>query len=358
MSLPTVHHETRASRRAHGARWRRGAVLPAMLPAAALALGLSACASPTAESPAQGAPSPTTSTTAGFAPLTVDNCGSEVVFDAPPERVVTIKSTATETMLALGLEDRLVGTAFSDGPLPEGLADAAAAVPVLSEKVPGQEALLASEPDLVYAGWESNFSAEGAGERPTLAALGIASYVSPAACLGEGYQPDPLTFDVVFDGIREVGAIFGVQERAEDLVAEQEATLAGVDAPTGTTTALWFSSGSDTPYVGAGIGAPQMIMDAAGLTNIFADVHESWTSVGWEQVVAADPDVIVLVDSAWGSTEKKIGVLESNPATSQLTAVREKRYLVVPFPASEAGVRNADAVADLVAQLAALPAVG
>ena len=97
-----------------------------------------------------------------------------------------------------------------------------------------------------------------------------------------------------------------------------------------------------------------MIMDAAGLTNIFADVHDTWTSAGWEQVVAADPDVIVLVDATWNSAQKKIDLLESNPATSQLTAVREQRYLTVPFAAGEAGVRNADAVASLGDQLAAL----
>ena len=74
--------------------------------------------------------------------------------------------------------------------------------------------------------------------------------------------------------------------------------------------------GTDTPYVGAGIGAPQMIMDAAGLTNIFADVHDTWTSAGWEQVVAADPGVIVLVDAAWNTAAKKIELLEANPATA------------------------------------------
>ena len=124
--------------------------------------------------------------------------------------------------------------------------------------------------------------------------------------------------------------------------------------PTTETTALWYSSGTDTPYVGAGIGAPQMIMDAAGLTNIFADVHDTWTSAGWEQVVAADPDVIVLVDAAWNTADKKIELLEANPATSQLTAVREKKYLLVPFAAGEAGVRNADAVASLSDQLTEL----
>jgi len=34
-----------------------------------------------------------------------------------------------------------------------------------------------------------------------------------------------------------------------------------------------------------------MIMKAAGLTNVFADVRDTWTSVGWESVIAANPSV-------------------------------------------------------------------
>ena len=64
--------------------------------------------------------------------------------------------------------------------------------------------------------------------------------------------------------------------------------------------------------------------------------------------------MIVLVDSAWGSKEKKISVLEGNPVTAQLDAVKNHRYLVVPFAASEAGVRTVSAAADLAKQLAAL----
>jgi iron complex transport system substrate-binding protein len=313
------------------------------------ALALAACS-------AQAAPeaSPTPSASATFTPVTLDNCGTEVTVDTPPTKVVTIKSTATEMLLALGLQDVMVGTAFADGPVPDDEAAAYDAIPVVSDKVPGQEALLALEPDFVYGGWESNFSADGVGDRATLQNLGIGTYVSPAACKEQGYMPDPLTFDKVADEIREVAAIFGVPERAEALVAEQEATLARARKPAQETTALWYSSGSDTPYVGAGIGAPQMIMDAAGLTNIFADVHDTWTSAGWEQVVAADPDVIVLVDASWNTAAKKIELLEANPATSQLTAVREHRYLTIPFPAGEAGVRNADAVTSLDDQLAEL----
>jgi iron complex transport system substrate-binding protein len=320
-----------------------------VLALAVVALAMTGCSTP---STPQAAPPGTASAT--FAPVTLDNCGTEVTIDAPPTKVVTIKSTATEMLLALGLQDVMIGTAFADGPVPADVAAAYDAIPVVSDKVPGQEALLALEPDFVYGGWESNFSADGAGDRATLQNLGIGTYVSPAACKEEGYMPDPLTFDSVADEIREVAAIFGVPERAEALIAEQESTLDGARTPAEETTALWYSSGSDTPYVGAGIGAPQMIMDAAGLTNIFADVHDSWTSAGWEQVVAADPDVIVLVDAAWNTAEKKIGLLEANPATNQLAAVREKRYLTVPFAAGEAGVRNAEAVASLDEQLAEL----
>jgi iron complex transport system substrate-binding protein len=299
---------------------------------------------------------PAASPSASPSALVLDNCGTTVTVTTPPQRVVTIKSSTTEMLLSLGLAGRMVGTAFADGPLPTDLAAAGAGVPVLSDQVPGQEALLAVQPDFVVAGWESNLSADGAGDRTALAKLGIGSYVSPAACKEPGYMPDPLTFDDVFAEIRQVGAIFGVPAAADQVVAAEQATLAGVHKPAGTTTALWYSSGSDSPYVGAGIGAPQMIMDAAGLTNVFAAVHDTWTSVGWEDVVAADPDVIVLVDASWNTAAHKIALLEANPATAQLRAVQQHRYLTVPFAASEAGVRNADAVASLVTQLDALPA--
>lgn len=312
-------------------------------------LALSACAGGTDDAAPSAA-----SATGGFSPVTVDNCGTEVTVDSAPQRIVSIKSTATEMLLSLGLADRMVGTAFSDGPLPEDLADDASGIPVLSDQVPGQEALLAAQPDFVYAGWESTFSADGAGDRDTLQQLGIGTYVSPAACKEEGYMPDPLTFDGLFDEFREAGALFGAEDRAEELIADQQATLDSVTPADGGTTALWYSSGTDTPYVGAGIGSPQMILDAAGLTNIFADVHDTWTSAGWEQIVAADPDVIVLVDADWNTAQSKIDLLESNPATAQLSAVQQHRYLTLAFPATEAGVRNVDAVVSLTDQLAEL----
>lgn len=305
---------------------------------------------------ADAAPDASTSTPASGYPLTIDNCGTEVTFEKTPERVLAIKSTSIEMMLALDLETHLIGTAFPDGEYAEQWADDGDGIPLISEKVPGQEATLELEPDLVYAGWESNVTADGAGDRGVLAGLGVNTYVSPAACQQPGYQPDALTFDEVFAEIEQVGEIFDVPDRAEALISDVQRRLGAIKPDDRDLTALWFSSGSDIPYVGAGIGAPQMIMDAAGLTNIAADVDETWSSLSWEAIADANPDVIVLVDSAWSTTEKKISMLEANPATAALPAVVDQRYLIVPFPAGEAGVRNVEAVESLVEQLQAIEA--
>ncbi|MBG6214450.1 MAG: putative F420-0 ABC transporter substrate-binding protein [Cryobacterium sp.] len=309
--------------------------------------GCSAAATPLAT------PAETPAASASY-PLTVDNCGTNVTVTAAPKRIVSIKSSATELLLALGLGDRIVGSAFLDGPLPESLAPAGAGLNVISDFLPGQEAVLGLNPDFIYGGWESNFSADGVGDRNALAALGVGSYVSPAACKGD-FMPNPLTFDSVFTEIDEAGKIFGAEPAATKLVRTLQDDLAGLTPSTAqTTTALWYSSGTTSPYVGAGIGSPEMIMEAAGLTNIFADVSDTWTSVGWESIIAANPSVIVLVDATWNTAASKIAQLESDPATRVLDAVKNQRYIILPFAATEAGIRNVEAAASTITQLAEL----
>ena len=325
-----------------------------------LALGLvglfalTGCATASALPASSPVSSPTASPTASAAASrTIDNCGTTVDFTgAAPKRVVTIKSTSTEMLLALGLGNRIVGTAFQDGPVPSAWQAQAAKLTSLSNFVPSQEVVLATEPNLVYGGWESNFSADGAGTRGELATLGVASYVSPAACKEAGYQPTRLRFSDIFSEIDQVAAIFRVSDAK--LLANQKAELASITADTRGLTALWYSSGDDSPYVGAGIGAPQLVLDTIGLKNVAGSVKDTWTSFNWESVVEADPDVIVLVDATWNTAAKKIKSLETNPVTANLSAVKNHRYLTVPFAASEAGVRTVSAAKDLAGQLAKL----
>ncbi|TFC26062.1 putative F420-0 ABC transporter substrate-binding protein [Cryobacterium sp. TMT1-3] len=318
----------------------------ALVAASLLLSGCAATVTPAAT------PAKTPATSANY-PVTVLNCESTVTVTSAPERIVSIKSSATELLLALGVGDRIVGSAFLDGPLPKSLATAGADLNVISDFLPGQEAVLGLNPDFIYGGWESNFSADGVGERAALEALGVGSYVSPAACKGER-MPDPLTFPTVFSEIEEAGKIFDAQPAADELVRSLESDLAGLVPSTDGATALWYSSGTTTPYVGAGIGSPAMIMEAAGLTNIFADVSDTWTSVGWESIIEANPGIIVLVDASWNTAAAKIAHLESDPATQVLDAVKNQRYIILPFASTEAGLRNVEAAASTIAQLAAL----
>lgn len=285
-------------------------------------------------------------------PLTVENCGTTVSIPTPPERVVTIKSTATEMLLALGLGEKIVGTGFQDGPVPAQWAPETE-LPVLAERVPSQEVVLEAEPDFVYGGWESNFAADAAGTRDSLHALGVATYVAPTACRGEADRPEKIGFDDIFAQIREMGRIFAVEDRAEALVAEQQALLETINPASGLT-ALWWSSATSVPYVGGGLGGPQMTMEALGIANIFADIPDTWASANWEAIVDADPDILILVDAEWNSADQKIRLLNENPATANLTAVLNENYLVIPFPAAEPGVRSIPATRDLAGQLAAL----
>ena len=114
------------------------------------------------------------------------------------------------------------------------------------------------------------------------------------------------------------------------LIAEQQAALDAIVPDERGLTALWYSSGTDTPYVGAGIGAPELVLETVGLTNIAGDIDQTWSTLGWESIVEADPDVIVLIDADWNTAQSKIDLLESNPATARLSAVQNDR---VPHPA-------------------------
>ncbi len=328
-----------------------------MLAASAALLLVAACSSGSTAGDDAGDPSTTADAEGGAGegyPVSVDNCGTEITVDAPPQQIVTIKSSTFELVLALGLGDRIVGQAFLDGPVPQDLQEAAADVPELAEREPSTEAVLAADPDFVFAGWESTFTDEGIGSRDSLGDLEIATYVAPAACQGEGYMPNPLTFDLIAEQITEAGQLLGAPDAAQELVDTQADELGNIEVSDAGLSALWYSSGSETPFIGAGIGAPQLLMDSVGLQNIAAAEEMSWISMSWEAIADAEPDVIVLVDSDWNTAENKIEVLESVPSMAALPAVQDGRYLIIDFPATEAGIRSASAAVELGEQLAQL----
>lgn len=336
---------------------RRGAPLRTAALVLALLLVAAACGNDdteTADSVDGGDTPPDDGSDSAF-PVTLDNCGVEVTVDAAPERAVTMNQAATEVMLALGLEDRMIGTAYLDDDILPSLADAYDSVPVLSDGYPSTEALFDVEPDFVYGSYNSAFGDEAAGDRDGIADLGIASYLSIGGCPDFRESGVALEFDDVFDEIRDVAALFGVGDRAEALIAQQQAAVDDAEIVADPAlSVLWWDGNTDAPTVGVCCGSPGMLMRALGLDNPYDDETGSWATISWEQVAADDPDVIVLVDADWDPADDKLAHLQNDPALADLTAVLEGRTVVIPFSATTPGVRNATALAELAEDIRAV----
>lgn len=285
-------------------------------------------------------------------PVEVTSCGHTSTVTARPERAVTLNQGATEVLLALGLEDRMAGTAYLDDAIPAKWQDAYASVEVLSEEYPSREQLLQVAPDFAYASYGSAFEKKAVGTRDELEQAGAATYLSPFGCLDEAQRPEP-TFAAVWEELDAVATVFGVQDRAERLRSQQEQQLARIrEAAAGDgLDVLWYDSGDKTPLVGAGGGGPQLILDAVGATNVFEDLEGGWAEASWEDVLAADPDVIVLADASWSTPEQKIAQLEQDPLLRQLRAVREERYVTVTYSESTPGIKLVDGAAAVAGQL-------
>lgn len=322
--------------------------------AAAAALVLAGCAgAPDREAAAEPTDDP------DF-PVDVASCGHTATLEAAPERAVTLNQGATEVMLALGLEDRMAGTAYLDDPEPSARwARAYASVPVIATEYPTREELLAAEPDFVYASYVSAFDPKVAGSPEELDELGIGSYLSPFGCGDGAERPEP-SFEAVWTELGAIGTAFGVADAAEAVVEEQQERLAqlGERAAGDGTTVFWYDSGEKTALAGVGGGGPHVLIDAVGATNIFADVDGGWKEVSWERVIAADPDVIALADASWSTAEDKIAYLEGDPVLSRLRAVQEESYAVVPYSQSTPGVTLIDGATSLGEQLVELSAQG
>ncbi|MDU3568588.1 MAG: iron ABC transporter substrate-binding protein, partial [Cutibacterium avidum] len=89
----------------------RRVLVASMLPAVLLA----GCAG----APKDSASSSSSSVSASASgPITITNCGQQVTLDKPATRAVTLNQGATEDVLAIGGESKLVGTAYLDSEIP------------------------------------------------------------------------------------------------------------------------------------------------------------------------------------------------------------------------------------------------
>ncbi|MFF9349033.1 ABC transporter substrate-binding protein [Streptomyces sp. NPDC014734] len=282
-------------------------------------------------------------TARGF-PVTVDNCGVKTTYDKPPARVVTIHQHPAELMLALGLKDRMVGTAFPDSAVLPELRKDFEAIPELARKEPSFESILDAEPDFVYGGYGSAFAENEGRSRKAFADAGIDTYLNREYCA----KNKPVTMRDTYEEIRTVGSVFGIPDRADKLVTElrgrvDKAATAVKNAPA--VPVFVYDSGDKTAFTAGGKGLGSELIRLAGGRNVFGDLDDVFGDVSWEQVVARKPEVIAIYDYAGsGTVEQKKKFLLSQPALADVPAVRNERFVVLPLTDTLVGIRSAYAV--------------
>lgn len=299
---------------------------------------------------------PLFATAAAAQEAVVQSCGHTYTYEVAPQRAVTLNQQATEIMLALGLEDRMVGTAYRDDEILPRWREAYDTVPVLAEKYPAREVVILIEPDFLFAGFRSAFSDDNLGAQAEWNALGVGTYLVDASCELTHPKDVPLTTAPVLTDIRVIGDIFGVEERAAELITQIEESLevAAANNVGEGRRAFIFDSGDETPYSIGCCGSPALLLKSVGLVNIAADVEGRWVNLSWERIVTDNPEIIVLIDATASTAAEKRAYMEADPVLSQLDAVREGRFVIVPFSQTILGMQFADGVANLAAQLEAL----
>lgn len=331
---------------------RRRALCAAAL---SLALTITACGARVEQAPAPVG-----------GPVTVTNCGTPTTYPAPPRRVVTNDINMAEMMFALGLGDRMagyvVGQSQNGGIASSPWRAEFERLPRLSDQL-SVEVARAANADLVFAGWSYGYS-EARGVTPeSMAATGIPSYLLTESCRnGQGRARGIMApLDALYTDLTNLGEIFGVQDRAAALVAGYRATVdrATASIPPGPRPRVFlYDGGIDKPLTSGRNAGPQDVITRAGGENIFGDLDDSWTTVGWEPVTQRDPQVVLINDYGGGEPEtvaEKETLLRTFGPTATTSAVRDGRFFVLPYAALVSGPRNPQAIADFATYLAGLP---
>jgi len=307
-------------------------------------------------------------------PLTVHNCGRDLVFERAPQRLVSLGQASTELLLRLGVGARMVGTGVWFGALPADLQAAGKGIPRLADNAPSFEAVVGTRPDLVAAQYTYHVGPGGeVGDFPRFAELGIAAYVAPSDCEGkavtadsnsDGSRSTPFDMQLVTREVHELAAILDVQPAGDRLAADLDRRIAAASTQAkaagvqGRSVLFWFSSPrlEGDPWVAGNLGAPAWISRALGLRNV-VDSAEEWPAVSWERIAALDPDYIVVARMdrrlyPADDVDKKLAFLRSDPLTRELRAVRENHLLVVDAPTLNPSLRVVDGLEALSTALA------
>jgi len=286
----------------------RPAVRLHLIPALAAAL-LAACGGDAGAR--HSAASTADSVVAVDAPVSVvDDAGRTVTLAHPARRIVALIPAVTETVIALGAGERLVGrTDYDKGPAVERLPSVGGGLD------PSIETLVSLHPDLVL-GWETSGRTE---LRDRLTALGI-----PVFAIKTEDTTD------VFRSIRNLGRLTAREHAADSAAAairrgldEVRASVAGAPRPS-----VFFMVWNDPPMTAGPKTFVSQVIEVAGGRNAFADQAALWPNVSLEEIVRRQPGFVVVPVGEQGTV--RLDALKTAVGWRELRALREGRGVSVP----------------------------
>lgn len=242
-----------------------------------------------------------------------DGLGREVTFAGPAQRIVSIAPSNTEILFAIGAGDQVVGRdQFSDYP------EATKNIPDVGSisDAPNTELIVSLKPDLVLAA-EINTPEHV----KTLEDLGLTVY----------YLSNPHTLEEMYSNLEIVAQLTGHEEETATLIASLKTRVAAVDekiAPVSSRPSVFYeldSTDPSKPWTAGKDTFITLLIERAGGSNIAGEL-ESYPQLSLEQIVAADPQFIILGDSIWGVSPEAVA---SRPGWENLAAVKNQQ--VVPF---------------------------
>ena len=196
---------------------------------------------------------------------------------ATPERVVTLAPSYDETLIELGLKDKIVGVTTSS----DYLKELKAVERVGLYMKPNIEKIVSLRPDLVLA---TSFIAEKS-TVAKLSALGIKVVVI-----------EMQKTEDIFAGIKQLGDIFRIQKRAQELIAVMNDVIKQTKRETERLPRprVYVETGYD-PLFTCGRGSfIHDLIEMAGGDNIAAEIKQPFPRISSEFILSKDPEVIIL----------------------------------------------------------------
>jgi iron complex transport system substrate-binding protein len=274
--------------------------------AACTGAGASPSAPPSATASATPAvlPSPTAVPSPTSFAVVTDDEGAVVEIATEPQRIVSLTPATTEILFAIGAGPRVIATTDFDDYPPEAidLPDVASFQAVDVEKIVGLET------DLVIAG--GNFFNDPAAIAQ-LRDLGIPVVVT--------YAP---TIEGVLHDIELIGTAVGLEQAAADLRSsmqagfdEVSAAVTGLDRPR----TFYELDATNAIYTAADESFLAEMIELAGGDPITTGSTTDF-AIPIENLVTADPQVILLGDAAYGVTPEAV---VDRPGWAVMTAVKD-----------------------------------